>query len=283
MQYLVHVLIFGSCFDGKLNFTPYPMARFGDFQPICTWTPSYPWCNLFYRQVCFQLYLIVLLLSLVLLASWSFAGIPSRTFRRPRVSTCRCQPSMWNSSNRTWRVYFERRQHCCVWCEYSRRHSPDLSLQPSKSRCWWVFIALWTVESHPNAHCTGRWELRTFLIVYLVTLPLQIVTNTSLLPQGSMALVVFTAIHAGLVVTLFWILIANAIVATQWIEDGTMASIAVCRLHGFYRILSYAGFPTAVVNHLHNLFRWYPLHLPWYRSWHYGNPRWSFEPFWTNP
>jgi len=73
----------------------------------------------------------------------------------------------------------------------------------------------------------GRWELRTFLIVYLLTLPLQIITNTSLLPQGSMSLVVFTAIHAGLVVSLFWILIANAIVATQLIEDGTMASIAV--------------------------------------------------------
>ena len=29
-------------------------VRFGDFQPLCTNTPSYPWCNLFYRQVCIQ-------------------------------------------------------------------------------------------------------------------------------------------------------------------------------------------------------------------------------------
>jgi len=27
------------------------MARFGDFKALCEQVPSYPWCNLFYRQV----------------------------------------------------------------------------------------------------------------------------------------------------------------------------------------------------------------------------------------
>ena len=27
------------------------MTRFGDFQPLCRNVPSYPWCNLFYREV----------------------------------------------------------------------------------------------------------------------------------------------------------------------------------------------------------------------------------------
>ena len=27
------------------------MTRFGDFEPLCSNVPSYPWCNLFYRQV----------------------------------------------------------------------------------------------------------------------------------------------------------------------------------------------------------------------------------------
>jgi hypothetical protein len=40
-------------------------------------------------------------------------------------------------------------------------------------------------------------------------------------------LVVLTAIHAGLVATLFWTLLANAIVATQIVEDGTLSSIIV--------------------------------------------------------
>ena len=30
------------------------MVQFGDFQPLCSGTPSYTWCNLFYRQVCTQ-------------------------------------------------------------------------------------------------------------------------------------------------------------------------------------------------------------------------------------
>jgi len=78
-----------------------------------------------------------------------------------------------------------------------------------------------------------------------------------------MSLVVFTAIHAGLVVSLFWILIANAIVATQWIEDGTMASIAVRQLCGLHIILSYSHFfLIAAVNCLLNPFRWHSLHLP---------------------
>lgn len=30
---------------------PTTMTRFGDFQPLCRNVPSYPWCNLFYREV----------------------------------------------------------------------------------------------------------------------------------------------------------------------------------------------------------------------------------------
>ncbi|KAG6843658.1 hypothetical protein H0H93_000410, partial [Arthromyces matolae] len=43
---------------------------------------------------------------------------------------------------------------------------------------------------------------------------------------GSTALVVLTAIHAGLVVSFFWGLLANALVATQVVEDGTWSSLA---------------------------------------------------------
>ncbi|TFY50479.1 hypothetical protein EVJ58_g11033 [Rhodofomes roseus] len=27
------------------------MTQFGDFAPLCHTVPSYPWCNLFYRQI----------------------------------------------------------------------------------------------------------------------------------------------------------------------------------------------------------------------------------------
>ncbi|KAL9710062.1 hypothetical protein Ac2012v2_007124 [Leucoagaricus gongylophorus] len=166
------------------------MARFGDFQPICTWTPSYPWCNLFYRQLHDH-------------SPESLQG-PSGD---PESAPVGVNPQ----------------------CGIPRiGHDGSISNVANIAACGVsiLVVTLLIFLCNRRKAAVGRWELRTFLIVYLVTLPLQIVTNTSLLPQGSMALVVFTAIHAGLVVTLFWILIANAIVATQWIEDGTMASIA---------------------------------------------------------
>ena len=74
----------------------------------------------------------------------------------------------------------------------------------------------------------GRIELVIFLILYFLTLAFQLVTTGSFLEQGSSPLVIVTAIHAGLVITLFWSLLANAIVATQIIEDGSMSSLIVC-------------------------------------------------------
>lgn len=74
---------------------------------------------------------------------------------------------------------------------------------------------------------SGRFELIFFLVLYLLSLPVQILTTGSFLEQGSTALVALTAIHVGLVVALFWVLLANGIVATQVVEDGTPASLVV--------------------------------------------------------
>ena len=74
---------------------------------------------------------------------------------------------------------------------------------------------------------TGRSELRIFFGLYLLTLIFQILTNGSVIQQGSKGLVILTAIHAGLVATLFWSLLGNAIVATQIVEDGTLSSLIV--------------------------------------------------------
>ena len=74
---------------------------------------------------------------------------------------------------------------------------------------------------------TGRTEIRVFLALYALTLPFQLLTTGAVLEQGSTALVVLTAIHAGLVAALFWSLLANALVATQIVEDGTLSSIVV--------------------------------------------------------
>ena len=66
--------------------------------------------------------------------------------------------------------------------------------------------------------CIGRVELRALLLLYALTLPLQLITTGSLIKQSSTALVILTAIHLGTVVAFFWVLLANALVATQIVE-----------------------------------------------------------------
>ncbi|KAF9442746.1 hypothetical protein P691DRAFT_810152 [Macrolepiota fuliginosa MF-IS2] len=166
------------------------MVGFGDFQSICSWTPSYPWCNLFYRQLLDR-------------ASDVLQGVSADPASAPVGVNPQCGiPRLGNDGS--------------------------ISNVANIAACGAsiLFILVLIMLCHRRKAAVGRFELRAFLIIYLLTLPVQIITNSSLLQQGSTVLVVFTAIHAGLIVALFWILIANAVVATQWIEDGTMASIA---------------------------------------------------------
>lgn len=71
----------------------------------------------------------------------------------------------------------------------------------------------------------GRLEIRALLIVYAISLPLSAISAGAFLEQGSTALVVITAVHAGVVAAFFWGLLANALVATQVVEDGTLSSL----------------------------------------------------------
>jgi len=117
-------------------------------------------------------------------------------------------------------------------------------------------------NADPCAPSSARIEFRVFLATYILTLILQILTLgayfeqvcsvligashrlctdhivlfslcvqflPSFVPhnQGSAHLAALTAIHAGSVAALFWFLVANAIVSTQIIEDGTPASVIV--------------------------------------------------------
>ncbi|TFK81589.1 hypothetical protein K466DRAFT_557746 [Polyporus arcularius HHB13444] len=61
--------------------------------------------------------------------------------------------------------------------------------------------------------------------MYLITLPLQLLSTGAFLEQGSTALTAISAVHAGFVAATFWALLGNAIVSTQVVEDGTMSSL----------------------------------------------------------
>jgi hypothetical protein len=87
------------------------------------------------------------------------------------------------------------------------------------------FVSYLVYHCRRRKAAVGRIELCTFLVLYFLTLAFQLVTTGSFLEQGSIPLTIVTAIHAGLVIALFWTLLANAIVATQVVEDGSMSSL----------------------------------------------------------
>jgi len=93
----------------------------------------------------------------------------------------------------------------------------------------------------------GRVEFRIFLATYVLSLVLQILTTGSYLEQGSSALTALTAIHAGVVATLFWFLLANSLISTQFVEDGTLSALLPYFLVGaaFFIATTYISLDTA--------------------------------------
>ncbi|KAH8089875.1 chitin synthase III catalytic subunit [Cristinia sonorae] len=165
------------------------MTKFGDFEPLCHQTPSYPWCNLFYRQI--QRTDPTVFTDVSSNSLTAPVGV-NPTCGIPRVGQ---QGSLANIAN-------------IVVCGVSILFT--------------VFL-IWGVSRRRAA--VGRIEFRMFLILYLFTLPLQLITTGSLLEQGSTALVALTAIHAGAVAATFWALLGNGILSTQVVEDGTLSSL----------------------------------------------------------
>ncbi|KAJ7623787.1 chitin synthase III catalytic subunit [Roridomyces roridus] len=167
------------------------MTGFGDFDSLCRTVPSYTWCNLFYRQLLEVHESALLTSNLSTPASDAGMGInPTCAIRRMGR-----QGSLGNIAN-------------IVLCALSM-----------------VLIGGLVWATNRRKAAVGRIELRTFLVLYFLTLPLQLLTTGAIFEQGSTALVALTAIHAGVVAALFWSLLANALVATQVVEDGTPSSL----------------------------------------------------------
>ncbi|KAH9830140.1 chitin synthase III catalytic subunit [Rhodofomes roseus] len=165
------------------------MTQFGDFAPLCHTVPSYPWCNLFYRQIVHA--------NASFLANASANATEAPVGVNPQCGILRvgADGSIGNVAN-------------IVVCGVSI-----------------LFTALLIVWTSRRRAAVGRVELRQFLVLYLLTLPFQLVTTGAFLEQGSTALTAVTAVHAGLVAATFWALLGNAIVSTQVVEDGTLSSL----------------------------------------------------------
>ncbi|KAJ7173464.1 chitin synthase III catalytic subunit-domain-containing protein [Mycena filopes] len=166
------------------------MTRFGGYDVLCRDTPSYTWCNLFYRQLLDKAPQVLTANTSLPTAAAGLGVNPTCTI--PRMGH---DGSLGNIAN-------------IVVCALSM-----------------VFCAVLIWVTNKRKAAVGRIELRTFLTLYFLTLPLQLITTGGILEQGTTALVVLTAIHAGTLAALFWALLANALVATQVVEDGTPSSL----------------------------------------------------------
>lgn len=188
------------------------MTRFGDFQTLCSQVPSYPWCNLFYRQLLHN--------NASVLTGLSADATTAPVGVNPQcgIPNVKANGSLGNIAN-------------IIACGIS------------------VFIVLsLIVLAGRRKAAVGRTEIRLFFCIYLLTLPFQLLTTGSVLEQGSTALVALTAIHAGLVATLFWSLLGNAIVATQVIEDGTLSALIPLSIVGlaFFVATTYISLDVAL-------------------------------------
>ncbi|KZP03613.1 hypothetical protein FIBSPDRAFT_1015770 [Athelia psychrophila] len=165
------------------------MTGFGNFDVLCAQTPSYPWCNLFYRQILKN-------------QPTLFTGASASTSSAPVGVNPECGTLLAGSDHSLGNIAN------IIACALSM-----------------VFCAGLVVLAGRRKAAVGRTELRIFLALYTLSLPFQLITTGSFLQQGSTPLVVITGIHAGIVAALFWALLANGIVATQVVEDGSASSI----------------------------------------------------------
>ncbi|KAH7320125.1 chitin synthase III catalytic subunit [Stachybotrys elegans] len=74
----------------------------------------------------------------------------------------------------------------------------------------------------------GRREMQLFLIGYILISICEIFSvGVFPIPQGERVRVVFSAIHIGLITATTWILLLNAVVGYQLVDDGTVLSMGL--------------------------------------------------------
>ncbi|KAI8359123.1 chitin synthase III catalytic subunit [Choanephora cucurbitarum] len=76
----------------------------------------------------------------------------------------------------------------------------------------------------------GRKEITMFFQLYLVTIFLEMLLVTNIIPTASILYPYFTAAHIGLISASFWCLLLNGFIGFQFAEDGTPVSLWSIRI-----------------------------------------------------
>lgn len=174
------------------------MVQFGEFKGLCNQASSYALCNLFYIQV------------------------------------QREAPGVLGSSSQLPFAPIGVNPECGIFKLHTVEGS-SLSNIANNVLCGVGFVVtaflLWGCQKRIAA--VGRVEFRALLATYLISLLLQLLTGGALLEQGTQAIGALTAIHCGIVASLFWVLLWYAFTTIQVLEDGQTASILIMHIGQF--------------------------------------------------
>jgi len=170
------------------------VAPFGSFEPLCSRMPL-AWCNLFMRQLAIHSPDVLHAPSTPLVAAPVGVNPSCGITRLSQPNAIGGGKSLGNIAN-------------IVACGLS------------------FFVVLYLVaRASRRRAAVGRVEFRFFLMMYLLSLPFNLLTTGGIFEQGGKVIAILTAVHAGIVAALFWTLLGNAIIATQVVEDGTPSAL----------------------------------------------------------
>ncbi|CAO3636237.1 unnamed protein product [Cunninghamella blakesleeana] len=96
----------------------------------------------------------------------------------------------------------------------------------------------------------GRKEITMFFQLYLVSVLLDMLLVTSIIPTASSLYPFFTAVHLGLGSAIFWCLLLNGFVGFQFAEDGTPISLWSIRISTFIVFLIVGLIALATFNNI---------------------------------
>ncbi|KAL0080713.1 chitin synthase III catalytic subunit [Phycomyces blakesleeanus] len=96
-----------------------------------------------------------------------------------------------------------------------------------------VMAAIMIYHIRSKYTAVGRKEIVMFFYLYMLTVFLEMLLITGIIPTSSPVYPWFTAVHLGMMSATFWCLLVNGFVGFQFAEDGTPLSLWSIRISSF--------------------------------------------------
>lgn len=152
---ILQVLTTGSSASDTTLLQALPaMSSFGDFKPLCESTPSYPWCNIFYRQVFPRVFKSTRnqLTPASPTARKKLTSFTNRSFCGCGYCPSGHQPGMWYPQGRRGGFTGEYRQHDCLRPQYDCRRLPHYQHYSKEGRGRYVSFSSFTSRVLQSTH-----------------------------------------------------------------------------------------------------------------------------------